>query len=331
MEPDSSDQAALEEAARWYARLQASDCTQHERDAFAEWRRSDRNREAFRKAERLASLVSRAAATDPRLRAMADRAQAGDRGRAGVEERKRTWWVPASLAAGIVAAVVALGFALPQEGAGAMHYASAAVQREVTLPDGTSVRLDVRTEIEVELGNAIRQVNLQRGRALFDVAHDANRPFVVTAGDGRVTALGTVFQVYKRSFRDVVVTLAEGAVEVSAEVQGRTQRQRLAPGEELRISNDSGAWRKQRVDADVATSWSEGRHVFRDSPLAEAVEEVNRYATRRVVIADPSIADLPVSGSFVTGDSASIVAGFAAVLPIRVTESGDELLLFRRR
>lgn len=334
MEPDSSSQTALEEAARWSARLQAPDCTQQERDAFAEWRRNDANREAFRNAERLSTLVFRASTTDSRLRAMAEQAlAAGPSAEQAPGRGKRTWWVPASLAAGIVAAVLVLGFGgLSDTGVDVVHYASAAAQRQIILPDGTSVHLDVRTEIDVQLGAGIRQINLHRGRALFDVAHDAERPFVVTAGDGRVTALGTAFQVYRRSSHEVIVTLTEGAVEVSSDTErGRARHQRLAPGEELRITHESDAWRKQRIDVAASTSWAEGRHVFRDSPLTEAVDEVNRYAPRRVVIADPSLRDLTVSGSFVTGDSASIVAAFAAVLPIRAAESGDEILLFRRR
>lgn len=340
METDASDQAALDEAARWYARLQAPDCTEQERQVFAEWRTNDAHREAFRKAERLSALIAHAAAADPRLRAIANRALA-DRAlddarddahrRARADVRKRRWSVPASLAAGIVAAALVLGLNVTRHEHETLHYASTAARQELSLPDGTHVTLDVRTEIEVDFGAGSRRVNLQRGRALFDVAHDAERPFVVTVGDSSVKALGTVFQVYRRGSRDVVVTLAEGAVEVSGDVQGRTQRQRLAPGEELHVSKEKGSWSTRRVDAAAATSWIDGRHVFRDVRLADAVDEVNRYASRRVVIADPSLAELTVSGSFVAGDTASIVAAFAAVLPIRVSESGEELLLFRRR
>jgi ferric-dicitrate binding protein FerR (iron transport regulator) len=46
-------------------------------------------------------------------------------------------------------------------------------------------------------------------------------------------------------------------------------------------------------------------------------------------LADPSIADLPVSGNFVAGDSAATVAAFAAVLPLRIAEGRGELLLYR--
>jgi transmembrane sensor len=114
-------------------------------------------------------------------------------------------------------------------------------------------------------------------------------------------------------------------------LRGQPQSERLSPGEEILISEDAAGWAKQRVDTAAATSWSLGRHVFRDRPLGDAVDEVNRYATKKVVLADRTLTELSISCSFVSGDSESVVAAFAAVLPIRIADSGNELLLFRRR
>jgi transmembrane sensor len=81
----------------------------------------------------------------------------------------------------------------------------------------------------------------------------------------------------------------------------------------------------------MATSWSRGRLLFRGTPLAEAIEEVNRYSARKVRLADPSLADLAIGGNFIAGDSELIVSAFAAALPIRAVEGGGgEILLFRR-
>ena len=88
---------------------------------------------------------------------------------------------------------------------------------------------------------------------------------------------------------------------------------------------------KTSVDTYMATSWSRGRLVFRGTPLAEALEEVNRYSTRKLRLADPSLASLPVGGNFIAGDSELIVSAFAAALPLRsVDGGGGEILLFRR-
>jgi transmembrane sensor len=88
---------------------------------------------------------------------------------------------------------------------------------------------------------------------------------------------------------------------------------------------------RRSVDLQHAISWSLGRHSFRGTPLAAAIEEINRYAVKKVRLGDPSLAALPVAGNFITGDSELIVDALAAVLPLQaVAGDGDEILLFRR-
>jgi transmembrane sensor len=208
-----------------------------------------------------------------------------------------------------------------------LEYAAGEERRAVELEDGTLVHLDVASVIEVRFSANRRDVVLMHGRALFDVAHDASRPFTVGAGAGCVTALGTVFQVDRTSSR-VTVTLAEGSVSVMSANAGDAPV-RLAPGEQLSFSAGDRNVRKQAVDARAATSWSVGRHVFRETPLADALREVNRYAAVKVRIADSALAELPVSGNFAAGDSEAIVAALSAVLPLQATLSGAEIRLNR--
>ena len=88
---------------------------------------------------------------------------------------------------------------------------------------------------------------------------------------------------------------------------------------------------KRAVDAQMATSWSRGRLVFRGTPLGEALQEVNRYGSRKVRLGDPDLAELPVGGNFIAGETDLIVSAFAAALPLRVAEgSTGEIILFRR-
>jgi transmembrane sensor len=88
---------------------------------------------------------------------------------------------------------------------------------------------------------------------------------------------------------------------------------------------------KRAVDAQAVTSWSRGRLVFRGTPLGEALQEVNRYGSRKVRLGDPDLAELPVGGNFIAGETDLIVSAFAAVLPLRVAEgSTGEIILFRR-
>jgi transmembrane sensor len=324
---------AIQHAARWYARLQAFDCTPAEREAFARWCAADpANAAAYAAARDLSARLTRLASTDPRLRAMADKALAGGPVAGTALARvRRGFGVAAALAASVVAVFGAsMLLHAPPEPDASESLARIATEDEtrvLTLEDGTLVHVDVATVVEVRFTAGEREVLLQHGRAVFDVAHDAGRPFVVVAGSERVTAIGTRFQVTRTS-AETVVTLAEGVVTVSGDAEARTER--LAPGDELSIASGD-AWIMRTVDPRVATSWSHGRLVFRGTRLADALQQVNRYAATKVRLGDASLADLPVSGNFVADDSEAVVAAFAAVLPLEIAGSGDELLLYRRQ
>jgi transmembrane sensor len=330
-----------DEAAQWCARLAAPDCSARERQAFEQWRMaSAANARAYLDAQRVLQGIDRLAGRDDRLHALAEQAfsQAHPAGCTATHSHKskRRWMVPAALAASLLFAVVGIRF--PQGIAGreilsselTVAYTTPARERRVlSLPDGSKVHLDGDSEITVRLTRHERHIELIAGRAFFEVAHDKLRPFSVVAGNTTTTALGTQFQVLKRS-EDVVVTLAEGSVAVEDVSRERRWRERLSPGEQLSVAADSTPSLK-RTDAVAATSWTHGRLIFRGTPLAAAVDEINRYANRKVRFGDPSLADLAVSGSFIVSESDQIVTALAAVLPLRIVNAGeDEVILFRR-
>jgi transmembrane sensor len=327
-----SNERTLQEAARWYARLQAADCSDAERAAFQQWQqRLTHNAAAYALAERVSRGLDSLAA-DQRLQALADEALAAcTRNQCPV--RRTAWLVPAAMAASIAIAAVGLRFSIDVSGEPrAVAYETAVGERRsVLLSDGSSVAMDVGTRLSVRMSAERREIELLSGRALFDVAHDSTRPFSVTAAGSRTTALGTRFQVQQQDDK-VVVVLEQGSVAISPEQAGSASwRERLWPGEQLSIDRYTAARDRQAVDPQIATSWIQGRHVFRGTPLREALSEVNRYAHKKVHLGDPTLADLPVGGNFIAGDSEQIVAAFAAVLPLRVVVSGDdEVLLFRR-
>jgi len=84
------------------------------------------------------------------------------------------------------------------------------------------------------------------------------------------------------------------------------------------------------VDVNTTMSWTHGRHMFRGTPLQAAIDEVNRYAEKKIRLGDATLATLPVAGNFIIGNSEAIVEAFAAVLPLRAVEIDDrEIILFR--
>ena len=334
---DLEQDRILDEAARWFARLQAADCTLKERTAFRRWQEADRRHAlAYEQACQATAAIDRLVAIDPRMQALLDEAlvPAGARDVAepvGGIARARRWRVPTAIAASLALAFVSLHFADDGERApdGVVLQAQAA-PRTVKLQDGSTVQMDVNTTLRVRITDQSRQVTLEAGRAMFDVAHDRSRPFSVAAATSRTTALGTQFQV-ELDRSEVVVTLAEGSVAIDNEGPAKIWRERLHPGEQLRIDVPSAARDKMVVDPSVVTSWTRGRLLFRGTRLADAIEQVNRYSTRKVRLADPGLGDLQVAGNFIAGDSDLIVDALASALPLRVVDGGEkEIILFRR-
>lgn len=195
-------------------------------------------------------------------------------------------------------------------------------QRTAALDDGSRVSLNTDSHVTVKFARDEREVSLDRGEAMFDVAHDASRPFIVMAGDERIRALGTSF-IVRRDGERVRVTLLSGRVEVS-----RTGKRLavLAPGE--RLSATPGAVPVLDTPLlDSITAWRRNELRFRDTPLSEAVAEVNRYGKRRVIVNDARLASLPISGVFATDNPAEFAAAVAQLHGLHVQREGEAVLL----
>lgn len=199
----------------------------------------------------------------------------------------------------------------------------------VTLQDGSVVELNTDSLVLVDYETGRRNLKLVRGQALFQVARDASRPFTVEAAGRQIVALGTEFDV-RVDEKGMKVTLIEGKVAVkpvsSAASGGAGDVRNLRPGEQLIARADRPV---VVLPADVrqAVSWRTGRIIFSDEPLGEVVEEINRYSTRKVVLADSSLADLRVSGVFRVGSTAGFVSALDTAFPVTVEGRQDRLLI----
>lgn len=309
-----------QEAERWLAGRRGGARPPAEEAEFRHWlERSEAHARAYAASERAWEELQGLRAS-PRMQAMAAAAM---RATAPSRQRRPPAWKPLLLAAAVAAiAVVGAVRLLPQQAAPppAVAYATAlGEQRGERLPDGTALTLNTDTVLQVRYGAARREIVLERGEAMFEVAPDPLRPFVVAAADGTVTALGTRFQVRAQDGA-VAVTLLEGGVEVAREA--RRQQQRLAPGERATYRLDGVDIAVERIDPAAVTAWTRGRLDFRATPLGEAVAEANRYSPVKLRLGAPELAALPVSGNFRAGDNPGMAAAFAAAFPVRVDDSG---------
>ncbi|MBL8271935.1 FecR family protein [Steroidobacter sp.] len=210
----------------------------------------------------------------------------------------------------------------------------------VPLPEGSTVTLNTASHVRVDLRDTQRTIELERGEAYFEVAHDEHRPFVVIAGKSRITALGTAFSVRRNTPDDVRVTVAKGRVSVVVDsaVARAESDARIGAPVELDAGSVAEADREEvsvlkrpLSEIEEALSWRSGFLVFHDTPLIEAVAEFNRYHTRQVIIQDASLATIPVSGNFRAGNFDAFSRLLDVGFQIRIEEQQDGRLLLQSK
>lgn len=317
-------------AAEWFAVMRGPGAGA-ERAAFEDWRAAPANADAYAEIE--------ATWDDSRFLANSEVGRGRDLSRA----RRKTPRA-ALLAAGVAlltllsASLLAdqlgwLGAAGLREPAvvrvAATETRGGEVARTARLPDGSRVTLDRGTVLEDRGTPRERRFVLVRGRARFDVAHDPARPFLVDAGDGRVVAHGTVFDVAIESGA-VRVALLEGSVEVrdrDTRRPGGGGSRFLAPGEQLVMAGGKvGAPSRASV---VALSWPDAMASFDNTPLDEAVASFNGGGGARIRLEGAGLSTRRVSGAFRRDDPRGFADTLAASLGLEVEVAADGSLVLR--
>jgi transmembrane sensor len=192
-------------------------------------------------------------------------------------------------------------------------------QDTVPLADGSQIILNTDTRIRVALSQTERRIELDQGEAFFKVAKDSSRPFVVSAGDKRVVAVGTEFSV-RRSGDEVKVAVAEGKVRIGSRF--------LAAGAIATTEhNNVRVWEGAVAETEQALSWRKGFLVFDATPLADAVAEFNRYNERQIVIGDPAIAGFRIGGNFRSSNTDAFLWLIQTGFHVKVEREADRIVL----
>jgi len=203
---------------------------------------------------------------------------------------------------------------------------------EVALADGSRATLSSDSRIEVALSGARRRVELAQGEAFFDVAKDPGRPFAVEAGARRVVAVGTHFSV-RRDGADLRVVVTEGTVRLESEpVGGHPQPTTLLPAGSIALAGPNGVLVRSVTveEAERYVDWRHGFLVFRDTPLAQAAAEFNRYSARKLVIADEAAGELRVGGNFRWSNAEMFVGLLEQAMPVKAERLPDRIVLRSR-
>ena len=199
--------------------------------------------------------------------------------------------------------------------------------REVRLADGSTVLLNGASAIEVQFDEDARHVRLSAGEALFDVSHDADRPFTVKAGTGRVTVLGTRFdlalngdRVELEVSRGLVRFGVAGADADAAVLVRQAQRSTLADGTTTKPVSSAAP-----SDPDWRSGWVE----VADMPLEQLIPRLQRWTPKTIELADTTLLERRVAGRFMLSEPAAVLSGLGAMYDFRVQETDSAFVIER--
>jgi transmembrane sensor len=281
-------------------------------------------------------------ATSPELMALREQAIARAR-----QASARRWSVPGArsgyLGKWVAAAAILVFCAVvwqfsPYGYEPGLYKTSIGEQKVVELSDHSHIALDARTQLRVRFSADARIVQLLEGQAQFSVAKDPARPFKVEAGSKTIVAVGTVFDV-EYVDRQVHVAMLEGRVAVlshdpsgsliapdASSASSNSLPIELSAGEALQVRADGASTLLPKADIEAATAWRQGKVIFRDQSLAEAVHRLNRYSRQQVVVDDPALAQMKVSGVFDSGDAQAFAEAMRAYLPVAADFSRESTI-----
>lgn len=199
--------------------------------------------------------------------------------------------------------------------------------REILIPDGSVITLNTNSRVSVELTPEVRNIYLSKGEALFDVAKNKNRPFVVFAGYTQIKAIGTSFSVSVLPKKPIRVIVREGLVEVKKRdaapiwlsANDRAVVRRDAPIKAETIS---------KIQVARQLSWQYGRIAIDHGTLQDAANEFARYNDVPIVV-DPAVANRTITGMFASNDPAAFANAAATVLKLHVHVSDEEVRIYQ--
>jgi len=322
-----------EEAGEWFVQMQDADV--ETKSSFVAWLKAspEHVREyleaaaiwaelpALKSQPSAAQLAAAANAhSDPNVVAIFEEALAETELATPNNPRTWRWW---SMAAGVAAIIIATAVFLPPAEDPNVLQTAIGEQTSFSLDDGSVVTLNTQSQVRLNYSEQYRDIVLLNGEALFDVAKDAERPFRVITDWAVIEAVGTQFNVLHTQ-ESVTVTVVEGTIEVA--VRGRpaigsnnsttpnassgaaaTVPIPVTVGQQAEINARSGEVAVIDMDVETAMAWQDRRLIFESLSLGEVIDQFNRYNDPPLLIGDPELSQLPISGVFKSNDRASFV------------------------
>ncbi|MCY4040499.1 MAG: FecR family protein [Gammaproteobacteria bacterium] len=339
------------EATHWWVAMRSGDSSRSEREQFVDWLQA--SPENVAEYLELADLWGKLGSirTDADIEQLIAEAHESSNvvefapeSRAPPPVNKRPWKLYGAVAAVASMFVVAIGALMSWPEQSGLITTAVGELRSMSLADGSIITLNTRTSLRYAFDDSLRQVELIDGEALFDVAHDLSRPFIVSAGEHEIRALGTSFNVYKKSDIEATVTVLEGRVVVRASAlivdervasasdhgqPGEPALVELTSGEQIHIQPKELRLPVTPVSPDRAAEWTTRRITFENSALRDVVAQFNRYSVSQLLVDDPELADMRLNGVFEPHSQEDLLAYLRQVEGVNVRGVGNDWVISR--
>ena len=344
---DKSTQAIIEAANEWLLVMHEDSVSTADEQAFAAWlRESPVHVREYLKAEAVFATLEEidaakridvealfAADDDSVIELGAIAKENGGHPFAVADRRRRAVWPWAAAASVVLAAVLAFWYStLPRV---ELYTTGLGEQRRLVLEDGSVIDMNTQSELAVKMSDELRSIDLVEGEALFTVAKDPARPFVVASEHATVRAIGTQFNVHKRN-GEVLVTVLEGRVAVERSTSPANsgavgtiaaEPVELGAGDAAEVLPSAPIKRQAKVNTERTVAWTERRLIFENEPLSAVVAEFNRYNPRQLVINDVALSQERISAVFDADKPDALVRFLEQNADIVVQESQTRLVI----
>lgn len=214
---------------------------------------------------------------------------------------------------------------------GTVYNTAIAEIRQLSLEDGSTIALGARSRLRVAYSEERRVVHMQPGEAFFSITPDPDRPFVIRAGETRISVVGTKFNV-KYDGENVRVAVTEGKVAVAPPTPLLTFEAApvipLEAGKEAFIAPEAARPAIKPITSTPMETWLSGWLAYEDVSLKEIITDVNRYLPGEVVIASDRLAQERLTASFRTDQAGAFLESLSQIIPVRLEgEIGRKVVL----
>lgn len=319
----SANQEIDNQAADWAVRRDLREQSAEEEAEFEAWLAADsRHLGAYGRAEAVLCRLERL------NRAASESSE--NEGPAGRIWNRRHAMMAGGAAASLLA-IFGIAFRFGNNAQQEMFATEIGQMKEIVLKDGSIVSLNTDTRIQVQFTKDIRNIRILNGEALFDVAKNKSRPFIVTAGDTQVRAVGTSFSVSMLPQRPVEVWVKEGVVELHRSDAASPMRKSIRAKANIKAVAPAGApivtvpVAEEKLARNLA--WQSGRIALDDQSLEDAAKEFSRYSEVRITV-DPAISSKTVTGLFASNDPIGFAKAAAGVLKLQWEVRDNEVRIF---